>query len=72
MGITDFGDMKIIAEIYNDRHRKSDRLVVSSAYVGKLLSEERNTDSAAAREIMEIAKSYLIKKKKIKDQLVTA
>lgn len=68
----DFGDCKIIASIYNDRHEKHG-LTVSSSYVSKILKGDRPASpGTAAQEILEIATKYITTKNKCKRELIAA
>lgn len=68
----DYGDLRVIAEIHNKKHLKTDRQFISSSYVGKLLNGERGHETETAKEIIEIAKAYLTKKHNIKNELIAA
>lgn len=59
------GDYGIIARLYNEKHRRINGETISSSYVGKILRGERNTESDSAREVMEITKKYLLKKRRM-------
>jgi hypothetical protein len=69
----EFGDYRVISEIYNDRHKATDKATISSSYVGKLIRKDRIVSpGTAAEEVIEIAQKYLESKKQMKLQLIAA
>ncbi len=70
---TEFGDYRVISEIYNDRHKTGDKATITSSYVGKLIRKDRNVSpGTAAEEVIEIAQRYLESKKQLKRELIAA
>lgn len=67
----DFGDYKIITEIYNLRHSKSDGDNITPSYVRRVLTGERTASpGTAAEEIIRISRIYLTRKEKTKELLI--
>jgi len=69
----DFGDYKIISDIYNSRHKQVDKATITSSYVGKLIRQDRSASpGTAAEEVVEIAQKYLQNKQQMKRELIAA
>ena len=64
------GDYTRIARIYNERH-KADQETITSAYVSMILRGTVDSSSTRAKEIIEIANSFISCKIAINTSLVT-
>jgi hypothetical protein len=64
------GDYTRIARIFNERH-KQERDTITSAYVSMILRGTVVTTSSKAKEVIEIATSYINCKEAINQNLVT-
>lgn len=66
------GDRSRIMEIYNERHKK-DGATISLSYVYLITEGKRPaTPGTAAQEVVEIAKTYLENKQRMKRDLIAA